>query len=249
MDGGYSEEYRFDFSDLKATPSQDYLKLLSLKDPLFKVELQVNWMENALEATTVVTCETERYDENLQLYVAVMETLVTAYTGLNGDTEFRNVVLDMLPDANGELLGGNWRAGNSETRENSWNYQPYVEDPEELAVVAFVQDRNTKEILQAAVSYRTPQVGIGDRPFGWRDLNLYPNPGKSGVYVNLGSDSKDEGRFEIIDMNGRVVQNQLVPEGIQIHQIDIGLLDRGLYLVNWYEGEQLRARAKLVKVD
>jgi hypothetical protein len=116
-------------------------------------------------------------------------------------------------------------------------------------VVAFVQDRNTKEILQAAVSYRTPQVGIGDRPFGWETLNLYPNPGRSVVFVNLGSEATVEGRFEIIDMNGRVVQNQLVPEGIQIHQIDIGLLDRGLYLVNWYEGEQLRARAKLVKVD
>ena len=249
VDGGISDEYRFDFSDLKATPSQDHIGQLSLKAPLFDIQLDVNWMEGALKSTATVTCKTDNYDGNIQLYVAVMETSVTEYTGLNGDQEFRNVVLDMLPDATGVLLGNNWRMDDSVSQVNNWNYQPYVEDAEELAVVAFVQDRNTKEILQAAASYRSPQVGIGDALYNMETLQLYPNPGKSLIHVNLGRDAREAGRLVIIDMNGRVVRQQLVPAGYQIHQLDISTLDRGLYMVQWYEGQQLRARGKLMKVE
>jgi hypothetical protein len=206
-------------------------------------------MEGALKSTATVTCKTDNYDGNIQLYVAVMETSVTEYTGLNGDQEFRNVVLDMLPDATGVLLGNNWRMDDSVSQVNNWNYQPYVEDAEELAVVAFVQDRNTKEILQAAASYRSPQVGIGDALYNMETLQLYPNPGKSVIHVNLGRDAREAGRLVIIDMNGRVVRQQLVPAGYQIHQLDISTLDRGLYMVQWYEGQQLRARGKLMKVE
>jgi len=248
IDGGVSGEFRYDFSELKATPNNDQLNLLSLQKPLFDVELDVSWMEGSLETVTTVTCRTDRYTENIQLYIVVMETEVTAYTGLNGDQSFRNVVLDMIP-LTGKLLGDNWFLGTSDTRTDTWTYPSYVEDPEELAVVAFVQDRTTNQVLQAAADYRTPQVGIGDTPFGVRTLQLYPNPGISLVHVNLGREALEDGRIEIIDMNGRVVQQTHVPMGYQIYQLDIGALDRGLYMVQWFEGENLRAHTKLVKVD
>ena len=249
LDGGVNEEFRYDFSDLKTTPNIDNMRLLTLQIPAFDVDLEVNWMENILEATTSVTCNVDHYAENIQLYVIVLEASVNAYTGINGDTVFRNVVLDMLPTPAGKLLGDNWSSGSNDTRVNTWVYPTFVEDVEDLAVVAFVQDRNTKQILQAAVEYKTPQVGIGQRPFQMEAIHIYPNPARAIVNVNLGRDSEREGRFELIDMNGRIVLQEYVPSGFQVYQLNVQSLHRGFYLIQWYEEGVLKGRNKLVKVD
>jgi len=249
LNGGVGEEDRFDFSELKSTLEIEQVMELALQKPVFDVDLEVNWMEGGLEATTVVTCNVDRYDNNIQLYVAVFETSVTQYTGENGDSAFRNVVLDMLPNPQGKLLGGNWRFGNDEIREDTWTYLSFVENADNLGVVAFVQDRNTNEILQADVSYKTWQVGTERRPASVESLYIYPNPAKNVVNVNLGNPAEQDGRLEIIDMNGRVVHNENVPSGYQIYQLEVGKLNRGIYMIQWYEGGILKGRNKLITVD
>ena len=249
LDGGISEEFRYDFSELKTTPNVDNMKRLTLQVPAFEVDLEVTWLDEIVEATTTVTCNVDHYGENIQLYVVVIESSVNAYTGINGDTAFRNVVLDMLPTPAGKLLGDNWSLGSSDMRVNTWIYKPYVEDIEDLAVVAFVQDRNSKQILQAAVDYKTPQVGIGKNPVTMEALHIYPNPARSIVNVNLGRPSERDGRFEVVDMNGRIVLSEHVPSGYQVYQLDVQILNRGFYVIQWYESGALRGRNKLVKVD
>jgi len=249
LNGGLSEEHRFDFSDLKSTLEIEQVLQSALHKPVFDVDLEVNWLEGGLEASTLVTCNADRFDDNIQLYVEVFETSVSQYSGLNGDTEFRNVVLGMLPSTTGELLGGNWRQGDDDLRVNTWTYASYVEHVDDLAVIAFVQDRNTKEILQAAVAYKTPQIGVEQKHFEVESLHIYPNPAKSQVNVNLGRPAEKDGRFEIIDMNGRVVHNENVPMGYQIYQLEVGSLNRGFYMIQWYEGERLKGRNKLITID
>ncbi|MEN8203326.1 MAG: fibronectin type III domain-containing protein [Bacteroidota bacterium] len=249
LNGGLDEENRFDFSDLKSTLEMEQVLQTALQKPVFDVDLEVNWLEGGLETSTLVTCKADRYDDNIQLYVVVFETSVTQYTGLNGDTEFRNVVLDMLPTPAGKLLGGNWSIGDDDIRLNTWTYAAYVEHTDDLAVIAFVQDRNTNQILQAAVEYKTPQIGIEPQHYEVESLHIYPNPAKSQVNVNLGRPAERDGRFEIIDMNGRVVHNENVPMGYQIYQLEVGSLNRGFYMIQWYEGGMLKGRNKLITVD
>ncbi len=249
LNGGVGEDDRFDFSELKSTFEMGQVMQSSLRRPVFDVDLQVNWMEGGLETTTVVTCGVDQYDDNIQLYVVVFETSVTQYTGENGDSEFRNVVLDMLPTPTGKLLGGSWRLGFEETREDSWTYLPFVENTDDLGVVAFVQNRSTNEVLQAAVSFKTPQVGTERNPASVETLYIYPNPAKDIVNVNLGNPAELDGRLEIIDMNGRVVHNENVPRGYQIYQLEVGKLNRGIYMIQWYEGGILKGRNKLITVD
>jgi len=248
LNGGVDEEDRFDFSELKSTLEIEQLSKLALEKPAFDVDLEVVWNEGSLEASTLVTCNVDSYGDNIQLYQVVFETSVTQYTGLNGDTEFRNVVLDMLP-IGGILLGGNWKNGDNDVRIHAWTYQPYVEHTDDLAVIAFVQNRTTKQILQASVEYLTPQVGMEKRVFEVESLYLYPNPAKSHVNVNLGRPAEKDGRFEIIDMNGRVVHNENVPMGYQIYQLEVGSLNRGFYMIQWYEGGKLKGRNKMITVD
>lgn len=249
LDGGFSEEFRYDFSELKTTPNVENMKTLTLQVPSFEVDLEVSWMDEMVETTTTVTCNVDNYAENIQLYVVVFESSVNAYTGINGDTAFRNVVLDMLPTPAGKLLGDNWSLGSSDMRVNTWSYKPYVEDIDDLAVIAFVQDRNSKQILQADVDFKTPQVGIRKNPLKMELIQLYPNPAKTMVNINLGRSSDQDGRFEVIDMNGRIVLKEQVPSGFQVYQLDVQTLNRGIYLIQWYESGVLKGREKLVKVD
>ncbi len=204
-------------------------------------------MEGSLEATTTVTCVTDQYENNIQLYMVVFESLVTAYNGINGDTEFRNVVLDMMPTAAGRLLGGNWYRNVKDIRTDTWTYAPYVEDVADLGVAAFVQDRNTGRILQAAVNYKTPQVGIGDQPAGLRNLHVYPNPARHSIYVNLGSRTEHSGMIRLTDMSGRVVITENIPAGYQIYQLDIQHLNHGMYVLEWIESGRIRGLSKVVK--
>ena len=204
-------------------------------------------MESGLEAHTNITCTADRYDNFVQLYLVVFETSVSAYTGRNGDTDFRNVVLDMLPSPTGRLLGDNWHEGSSDDRTHSWDYKPYVEDIDELAVVAFLQDRTTGQIIQAAVEHRDPTVGIKDPTVELRGLNVYPNPAQSLVYVNLGSGTEHSGRIELLDVNGKIVLQEQIPAGYQVIQLDIDQMNQGIYLLRWIESGKTMGISKLIK--
>ncbi len=246
LDGGVSLQQQYDFSHLQKSAVEDQLRLVTLEIPAFEINLAVDWLESGLEAHTTVTCVNEGYEENIQLYLVVFETSVTAYTGSNGDTQFSNVVLDMLP-TQGKLLGGNWYKGKSDVSTDTWTYQHYVEDIDELAVAAFVQDRSSFQILQAAVNYKDKTVAAPDAVSGITGLHISPNPAQDLLYVNLGARTERPGSIVLLDMSGKVVQAEQVPAGYQLLQLDIEHLERGMYILQWLESGQVRGVTKVVK--
>jgi len=247
LDGGMPSDYRYDLSSPAAGPVEDHLLLSTLELPEFDIDLSVDWFRTGMDISTTVKCATDRFDDYIQLYVVVFETSVTAYTGDNGDEHFRNVVLDMLPEPAGKLLGNHWYKGKSDNRSNTWNYKAYVENIDELAVAAFVQDRTTGRILQAAVNYKDKTVGILSPESRPENLTIYPNPAHGTVYVNLGERTTQAGRIELLDMSGKVVLEEHVPAGYQLIQINVEAQKRGIYLLRWMESGQVRGVSKMVK--
>ncbi|MEN8229262.1 MAG: T9SS type A sorting domain-containing protein [Bacteroidota bacterium] len=246
LNGGVDPGTRYDFSTPSNEPNEGALKEASLEIPLFKMALQVDYLENSLEATTTVTCTADTFASNLQLYVVVIEREVTAYTGLNQDTSFRNVVLDMLPTPAGRLLGNEWNLGKSETRTFAWDYAAYVEDIDDLSVVAFVQDRDNGTILQVDAKPHTPGVGIPDKKINPRSLAVYPNPATDNLYVNFGSEVTTEGMLKIVDLSGREVMRTNVQPGYSIINLNISHFSRGMYMIYWMESGEIKGRNKLV---
>lgn len=247
LNGGLNSTHRYSYSELVNSPLEDHLALLTLEIPEFEIDLAVDWQKYGLEASATVTCLADRFDENIQLYVVVFESTVSNYEGPNGDAQFRNVVLDMLPTSAGKLLGDSWRQGYSDTRVNTWDYKLYVENIDELAVVAFIQDRTSGRILQATVDYKDKTVGFDKPTSEKQSLKTYPNPTQNTLYVELGEESAFSGRIEISDINGRVVQaTYLAPATMKI-RLDIGQLDRGIYILQWIESGQTRGVSKIVK--
>ena len=80
-------------------------------------------------------------------------------------------------------------------------------------------------------------------------LNVYPNPARNSFYVNLGVTTERSGRFDLMDMNGRVVLTEHIPPGYQIYQVDIQHLDRGMYILRWHESGRNLGFRKIVKTE
>ena len=247
VDGGSAPEYRYDFTDESEQPNEEDLKSSSLVISPFDMDLSCSFYSNRLEGRVVVSCKEAGFDSNIQLYVVVLEELVTAYTGSNGASEFRNVVLDMLPSAAGKLLGNEWGVGVSRTLDFNWNYASYIEDEEDLLVVAFIMDRDNDQILQSELLEYDLSTGVLDRPDTEKTLAIYPNPARDYVYVNFGTDVLQEGRLEVVDLAGRIMLNSEVKPGYSIQKLDVSQLSPGVYTVRWIESARIRARGKLLR--
>jgi hypothetical protein len=246
LEGGSDLDQRYNYSDLTERDIEEQLRSLTLEKQTFDIDLSVDWLGTGLEASATITFLDDWFDEYLQLYLVVFETEVTAYTGHNGDNRFRNVVLDMLPTAAGQLLDNNWQKGISESQTFSWTNKPYVEDVDDLAVVAFIQERSTKKILQAEVVYHDQSVGKPDPLSESSSLNIYPNPAQRLIYVNLGYRIENAGRIELFDIHGKVVFEKTIPPGYQVIQLDIDQLKNGLHLLRWSEPGKVKGVGKFV---
>lgn len=86
-----------------------------------------------------------------KLHIAVIEKLTTGNVGNNGETEFHNVMLKMLPNSNGTTLPA-LNPGTPFTLTESYDMDlTFMEEDHDLAVVAFVQKAN-KEVLQSEMA-------------------------------------------------------------------------------------------------
>lgn len=246
LDGGIEADYRYNFKSTEQSPGEEELEVLTLEVPKFNFSIDIEWMGDRLTADVIIRANTDSYTNNLQLYVVVIESELTAYRGDNGDTQFRNVVLDMLPSPAGKLLTGDWTWGSSDTISYEWDYQPFVEDMEDLGVIVFLQDRETRQVLQAASSHFDSQVGIKSFKRELPALSIYPNPASDLVYVNIGEGGLNTGQLQITDLSGRVVLEEEILPDYSIYQLELGSLPRGLYMISWIEQGVSKGVNKLI---
>ena len=246
LNGGAGPEFRYDFSDASEKPDEEVLLEASLEIPPFDLLLDVDFRHSSLVGSANATCAEATYPSNIQLYVVVIEEELTAYTGAGNTSLYRNVVLDMLPTPAGKLLGSNWEEGDSESLNFSWEYASYVEDLDDLAVVAFLYDRDLQKIIQANVIKASPGTGIFDRKASMELMTLYPNPAQDYVYLSLGKPAANQGQITVMDMSGRLVLDVDIAPGHSIRQLDISSLSEGVYLVNWVESGISLGRGKFV---
>lgn len=93
----------------------------------------------------------ENNESNITVQMAVIEKLTTGNVGSNGETEFHNVMMKMLPDAEGTTIDFNSNVHSflSETFDMS---STFVEEMDDLDIVVFIQNNDTKEVLQSGYS-------------------------------------------------------------------------------------------------
>jgi len=115
------------------------------------------------------------YNYDLILHIVIVEKSTFGNHGDNGETEFHNVMLKMLPDANGTTLT-QLTQNNSITITESYNmYSTFMEEPDDLAVIVFIQNNENKEIIQSEmIDVTSENIPFYSLTFSIKDQNGNP---------------------------------------------------------------------------
>jgi hypothetical protein len=119
----------------------------------FDIEIDYTATPEGVNIDATATC-TQDVSGNLTMIIAIIEKEIIwdSSPGTNGETEFYHVMKKMLPSATGLSLANSYSVGETIMTSQSWNDLSTVYNPDELAVVAFIQNVDTKEVLQAVMA-------------------------------------------------------------------------------------------------
>jgi hypothetical protein len=193
---------------------------------------------------------------NLKLHAAIIEGVTYANKKSNGETQFESVMKKMMTGSVGQVLtplkkdtkvtkkiaytfNGGYRLPLDGSAAQHINHlsENSVETWNDLAVVVFVQDATTKEILQ---SETFPIALVGTEAVE-QNLNLYPNPANSVFVV----EAKEMGNAAVVvtDMQGKVVFNGNLNAGAL--SMNVADWSNGVYMVS-VNGNSKNLNSKIV---
>jgi hypothetical protein len=157
---------------------------------------------------------------NYVLNAVVYEKTTTGNIGTNGETQFKHVMMKMVPNASGTPL--TLTAGTSVTGSISATLAgTNVEQLTDCEVVLFLQDPVTKAIVQsftALDALSTPTNNLVN------SIKLYPNPSSSTVRIS----NVEQVDVQVTDLLGKVVLN--LKDVTNQTDINVSELQSGVYL-------------------
>jgi hypothetical protein len=157
-------------------------------------------------------------NNNLRLQLTLTETHIPE-NWQNFMTEVNSVCRKMYPDYGGTV------ADFSTDSVLNFNYTIAVDssyDFNNCALVAFLQDNNTKEVLQAEnLNFKS----LGLQELQQISLSVYPNPASDKLIIKCEFPVKS---VKIIDINGRTLTSSVGNKS----EFDVSLLKPGLYLLS-----------------
>lgn len=189
------------------------------------------------------------FPAGLKLHIAVIENETFNNTGSNGETEFHYVMKKMLPDANGTTLSalspgtpytdmqhyefkGSYRLPANASTPINHATEHSVENFNNLNVVVWVQDHNTKMVLQSA--FATKVAGISEKPSGNGIIELFPNPANDQTSVRYLLNENQNVNVQVYNILGELVytkNNGTESSGIHTTTINTSGISEGLYIV------------------
>ncbi|MFA6403632.1 MAG: T9SS type A sorting domain-containing protein [Salinivirgaceae bacterium] len=179
-------------------------------------------------------------ESGLKLHATIVENSTFVNIGTNGETEFYNVLMQMLPNAEGTNLN-TIIAGNSESISITFDMSAtFVEETSDLTAVIFVQDSATKEILQSSMM----PISLADynKEKIHSSRNLYPNPFTNSIIVDglsIGS--------QIILSNYFGKKIVIVTNTMERNIINTENLKSGIYLITIIDAFNNTTTQKMVK--
>ena len=132
-----------------------------------------------------------------RLFAAVVEKHTYNNVASNGETEFRDVFMKMIPDASGTSI--NFTNDVPVNTQLSANLDGlFIEEMSDLEVVVFIQDYAGKTVMQS--TYATESLST-NHPSLADSVKLYPNPSNGIVRIKTDVDTD----IVILDMTGKEV--------------------------------------------
>jgi hypothetical protein len=249
LNGGSRPSQRFDYD--ASLLNEDTVHIESLRESKFNINIINSKIDgNTLNIETQVVAKEEIPSGEFTVHVAIIERQISGVTGNNGETDFRNVVKTLLPDAAGTPLYQSWIKDESKTILNSWEMQ-HVYDTSQLRVVSFIQDESTGEIYQAIMT----SIGV---PSGTTDVKpirgfsnsflVFPNPASDRVMVRFEKPLAVHVRIEMFNNLGSMVYSGGMFWGASETEIPTGDFPPGIYTIRAIAPDQVLGFRKLTIV-
>lgn len=176
---------------------------------------------------------------NYTVRVMVIEKLTTGNVASNGETSFKHVFMKALPNASGTNVA--FQFDQVETLSLSTDLSSTnVEELSDIAVVVFIQDNATKEIMQSGYTTSSNIVlGIDDQVTK-SDIIMVPNPTKGLVKII----SQDEVQVQVFDLSGRNVFAQSKVSANST--LNLSGLGKGVFVVHMTQKDGSKIVKKLI---
>lgn len=167
--------------------------------------LEIEVLAAEIDLDNVITIEAnlnalDSYEAGLIAHVVVVEKLTVENVASNGETEFHNVMLKMLPNASGTTLP-ELSNGSTETLNFTFDMDDtFMETANDLRVIIFVQNDSDKSIIQ---SEQVDVIhGLDDYSITFNMLDFNSNPVEGAHLVVEGYGGQTSGVDGIIVYEG-----------------------------------------------
>ncbi len=208
------------------------------------VNIQLSYalnFQNEVDVTAVVTPYAD-LPGNIKLFIAVTEDYYEYTASTTSQDDFHFVERKMLPNANGNTLS-NVTAGTPITVNKAYsftvggpaqgNYNLW-ESIDDITVVAFVQNMDTKVVYQAAIANTPATIGI-DESAAAIGLQVYPNPFSNQTNVYYTVEGMEDVNVRVYNLTGQEVYANdfgLQTAGQHNFQINGENFAAGMYVMN-----------------
>ena len=175
----------------------------------------------------------------LTAQVALVEDSIYSHTYSSTDTVYRHIVDQLLLGSTGITKTLQLQAGDTCTFSNyDVNIDAEIKNPNNLRLVAFVQNFVTKEILQTAIMHVNRKgtavvTGIEKPTANLESVQLYPNPAVGKFNLSLSGGFEQGSVWKIYNQNGVQVMNGDFADATNsgVKTIDVSSLPNAVYIV------------------
>lgn len=199
--------------------------------PRFLIEL------DSMKASKICVTALTAYPFPTSIQVAIVEDIKTQ----NGTT-ISHVFRKFLPNPSGTKIES-WQAGQPKGILQKWDQEnlpspAIAQDFEALSVIVWVQDEESKEIIQSAKQKVWSEL-VDPTHLRKRSLNqpfpeqiaVYPIPVKDLLYLSLPLDTNPMDQIMILDLYGRLVLHSSPLENAEIMELNVSSLASGAYFL------------------
>lgn len=205
--------------------------------PRYSVTFNNNFYINSdLTSTlTLQSLDAANENEDLSILVVVAERSVQkssylASPGANSETVYPWVVRKMLPDQNGTTLVNKTLNGSDQITVN-WTMNN-IKDLNEVRVIAFVQNRTTKEVYQAEINTPQNTTGVSEFEKNASAFLIYPTPANKEITISRkNSEQSSATSVRLMDLLGSQILVKMFNSTQQSLKLDVANLARGIYFV------------------
>jgi len=161
------------------------------------------------------------------------------------------VLRKMLPNASGTVLALPLATGVPITLPTLiWQVDNTHVDPANLSVVVFVQNEDTKEVLQAAMLEHPADlptaIVTGTEPSFSQQTSLYPNPADHQLVIHMPQAARKDIPLSVFDTFGHEVLQRTIVTGEQQVVVNTTSFAAGVYLIQFEPSPGVQVRKKVV---